>query len=443
MIGQVDKEQTKDRDEASDYSDDFDESEEEVYLDDFEDDSPMGGSLKKPLAVAASPVDTNDADLEYLDDFEEDSDEEEVLDDILASARAAREVEDPVSKPMMLCASVCENPMSKPMMLCASVCEDPVSKPMMFCASVCEDPVSKPMMLCASVRRHVIDALGEKVFEEVCGQLETSSVEKTLAERIQHYVKDIYGEEVWRQIRALAGVENRVFVTHQCYSDDLFLELAEGAAGVIGKEKGLETKDFMKYFGTLFVKFFSNYGYDRIIRVTGRNLTDFLNGIDNIHEHMRFGYPKMQSPSFYCEDETSTGITLHYVSKRQGFKYYVIGQIEQIAQEFFSKEIEISIIGEQATSRGSHVIYRLLFDNQATSPISPGQLSLPCKTLQNTLPLKTFFDVFPFSMVILEDMTMGMAGSCLLTTLGSEVLGQKVTEVFSLRRPKTEFSWEN
>lgn len=54
------------------------------------------------------------------------------------------------------------------------------------------------------------------------------------------------------------------------------------------------------------------YGYDRILRVLGRHLRDFLNGLDNLHEYLRFSYPKLKPPSFFCEDETSEGLTLHY-----------------------------------------------------------------------------------------------------------------------------------
>lgn len=264
-----------------------------------------------------------------------------------------------------------------------------------------------------------------------------------LLESIQHFLREMYGEDTWTKIRTSAGVENHIFITHQRYSDNLFLKLAEGASEVIAKDHGqqLGIRDFMRAFGTFFVKFFSNYGYDQIIRVTGRNFTTFLNSIDTIHEHMRFGYPKMESPSFYCDDETSTGLTLHYVSKRFGFKFYVIGQIEQIAKEFYSIDIHTEIIAEQLTSKRSHIIYRLQFNNEASKPSCPEKI-LGRADNRKQMRLATFFDIFPFSFVISQDMKISMAGSCLTSTLGENVLGKSVHDVFSLRRPKTEFTWE-
>ena len=45
--------------------------------------------------------------------------------------------------------------------------------------------------------------------------------------------------------------------------------------------------ELMELFGTTFVSFVSQYGYDRVMRVLGRNLRDFLNGLDNLHEYLR------------------------------------------------------------------------------------------------------------------------------------------------------------
>lgn len=50
------------------------------------------------------------------------------------------------------------------------------------------------------------------------------------------------------------------------------------------------------------------------MRVLGRTFPQFLNGLDNLHEYLRFSFPKLKPPSFYCEHESRTGLTLHYRS---------------------------------------------------------------------------------------------------------------------------------
>lgn len=37
-----------------------------------------------------------------------------------------------------------------------------------------------------------------------------------------------------------------------------------------------------------------------------------------------------RAPSFFCENETRHGLTLHYRTRRKGFVYYTMGQIRQV-----------------------------------------------------------------------------------------------------------------
>ena len=87
----------------------------------------------------------------------------------------------------------------------------------------------------------------------------------------------------------------------------------------------------MERLGIDFVDFIGQFGYDRILRVLGRHFRDFLNGLDNLHEYMRFSYPKLKPPSFFVENENAQGLTLHYRSRRKGFLYYVKGQLKQVS----------------------------------------------------------------------------------------------------------------
>lgn len=60
-----------------------------------------------------------------------------------------------------------------------------------------------------------------------------------------------------------------------------------------------------------------------VCQVLGRHVRDFVNGLDNLHEYLRFSYPKVQPPTFFCQEESATGVTLHYrcvcVSNKKAF----------------------------------------------------------------------------------------------------------------------------
>lgn len=58
--------------------------------------------------------------------------------------------------------------------------------------------------------------------------------------------------------------------------------------------------------------YFSNFGFEKILRVAGRNFRDFLYSIDQLHDSNRFVFPQMKSPLFFVESEDENGIYLHY-----------------------------------------------------------------------------------------------------------------------------------
>lgn len=76
---------------------------------------------------------------------------------------------------------------------------------------------------------------------------------------------------------------------------------------------------FMNFFGKCFVRFFTNFGYDKMLKATGRYFCDFLQSVDNIHLQMRFTYPKMKSPSMQLTETDENGAVLVYRSSRSGF----------------------------------------------------------------------------------------------------------------------------
>lgn len=55
----------------------------------------------------------------------------------------------------------------------------------------------------------------------------------------------------------------------------------------------------------------------------GRNVHDFINKFDNLHEY--FCFPKLQPPSFCVEEHCETSLMLHYRSTRKGFTLFVKG----------------------------------------------------------------------------------------------------------------------
>ena len=55
---------------------------------------------------------------------------------------------------------------------------------------------------------------------------------------------------------------------------------------------GVKDSEFFEGMGYYFVNFLAQFGYGDVLALLGRELRDFLNGLDNLHEYLKFSYPR-------------------------------------------------------------------------------------------------------------------------------------------------------
>ncbi|XP_031638336.1 soluble guanylate cyclase 88E isoform X2 [Contarinia nasturtii] len=255
-----------------------------------------------------------------------------------------------------------------------------------------------------------------------------------LLENLAEYIKINYGEDKWDEIRRSAGIDAPSFSVHQVYPENLLNKLAKKAQQILN----VPEKEFMDQMGVCFVSFVGQYGYDRVLSVLGRHMRDFLNGLDNLHEYLKFSYPRMKAPSFICENETKQGLTLHYRSKRRGFVYYTMGQIREVARHFYHKEMHIELIREEILFDTVHVTFQLTFDNRAFTLAS---LAMTREEKHLPISASVLFEIFPFCVVFGSDMVVRSIGNSLLVIL-PELVGKKITSCFDLVRPLIAFKFQ-
>ncbi|XP_052799899.1 soluble guanylate cyclase gcy-35-like isoform X2 [Mya arenaria] len=259
-----------------------------------------------------------------------------------------------------------------------------------------------------------------------------------LLESVQFYVIRDCGEHVWKAILEHAGYKNIVFSTHNTYRDEIMTQLAKSCCHVT---KSKDFNQWMTFFGTCFVDFCSGYGYDKLLKVSGRNYRDFLHGIDNIHEVIRFSYPRLQSPAFLVLKEDTNGCALLYQSKRKGFKHYVIGQLQQIAKRFYNVCVDITVMDETIVDNQVNVRFRLEFDNSAYMPkvLSKQNSGLP---QFSSISGDIFLKVFPFCIVFNNQLVIRDVGSSLAALLkGDNLINLCLREKFHIRRPLIPCNW--
>lgn len=68
----------------------------------------------------------------------------------------------------------------------------------------------------------------------------------------------------------------------------------------------LEMKDeeFYEGMGKYFVGLTKNLGFFNLIALLGRELRDFFLNLDNLHDYLKFTFPRLKPPSFFVVEET-------------------------------------------------------------------------------------------------------------------------------------------
>ncbi|CAH1111121.1 unnamed protein product [Psylliodes chrysocephalus] len=206
----------------------------------------------------------------------------------------------------------------------------------------------------------------------------------------------------------------------------------------------------MNFFGRCFVRFFTNLGYDVTIKGTGRYFTDFLESVDNIHTQFRFTYPKMQSPSMYLTDIDANGCVLVYRSGRTGFTQYIMGQLVQIAKDFYNLPLGVKVLEKASSASGARsfviVTFRLNYDNRPYMLHKSRKDSFHTSGLLTPFSSEVLLELFPFCLIIDKKMNIIACGNKFLEIWrGKENFFDKsITNYFRLRRPKgISFTWKN
>ena len=57
---------------------------------------------------------------------------------------------------------------------------------------------------------------------------------------------------------------------------------------------GCKDSEFFEGMGYYFINFLGQFGYGDVLALLGRQLRDFLNGLDNLHEYLKFSYPRYE-----------------------------------------------------------------------------------------------------------------------------------------------------
>merc|ERR1719422_2100366 len=204
---------------------------------------------------------------------------------------------------------------------------------------------------------------------------------------------------------------------------------------------GMGDEEFYEGMGVFFVALAQNLGYGMLLSSLGRCFRDFFVNLDNLHDYLKFTFPRMKAPSFFIAEEAETGMTMEYRSKRRGFQFYVQGQIKELSKNFAVeiKKLEIEMKKQEVIFDTVVTTYELKFENQGYIVKKANEASRK----DTAMPIKAsvIFEMFPFCILYNENMEVTILGGALRLILGKTV-GAGLGQYWELVKPLVEFKWD-
>jgi hypothetical protein len=168
-----------------------------------------------------------------------------------------------------------------------------------------------------------------------------------------------FGTAKWQEICAAAAVEQTSFLSMEGYPDDVTHRLVKAASQVLG----LPPAQIMEAFGEFWVKFTATEGYGELMDMSGDNLPEFLQNLDNMHARVGVSFPQLKPPSFECEETADQELTLEYRSEREGLAPMVIGLVKGLGNRF---DTEVEVTQTQHRAEGAaHDEFSIKYQPQA------------------------------------------------------------------------------
>ncbi|CAK9300335.1 unnamed protein product [Gordionus sp. m RMFG-2023] len=249
---------------------------------------------------------------------------------------------------------------------------------------------------------------------------------------ISHYIIGSLGKEAWNDIKKKVGINYNEFIHKKVYSETLVNRIINATEELYG----IPRKTLMIETGKFFMESLEGQGFSKMLRVLGRNFSDFLNGLDNLHEYVRFSFPRLKAPSFTCEREHESGISIRYRSKRKGYHEYVMGILIKAAKLYYNLDIEIAIHKDSSSKDITDVSYDLKFPNKK---FKIDTINNPKVNLFPLSPAR-FLSLFPFHLVFDKNLIILSAGNA-LKNLMQDIVGQSLDETFSVIKPLIEIDF--
>ena len=151
-----------------------------------------------------------------------------------------------------------------------------------------------------------------------------------------------FGEQKWERIKQASGIDIDFFVSNEPYDDAITYKLALAASN----ELQLPVSKILEVFGNWWVVHTSKEKYGGLMNAGGKTFQEFMLNLPAFHNRIMLIYPKLTPPEFRVNNINENSVNVHYYSKREGLKDFVVGLFHGLA-EIYDIEIEVELLNSR------------------------------------------------------------------------------------------------
>merc|ERR1719410_2266025 len=207
----------------------------------------------------------------------------------------------------------------------------------------------------------------------------------------------------------------------------------------------LKDEEFYEGMGKYFVTLCQECGYQNTLLALGRRIRDFYLNLDNLHDYLKYTFPKLKAPSFFIEYEDEGSLHMQYRTRRKGFHFYVQGQVKELAKMLFQhtkqfeNKLDCKLKKQEIVFDTAVFHYELTFTNNGF--VEHKKAIEERKDTSMPIRAGVFFSMFPFCILFENDMVIKNMGSALRYCIPQSI-GKKLGEFWELIKPLVDFKYE-
>jgi hypothetical protein len=147
---------------------------------------------------------------------------------------------------------------------------------------------------------------------------------------IQCFLRDTYGEKIWREVTIGAGLGFYNFEALLRYDVSQTEAVLSAASRNLSKPRDVLLEDL----GTYLVSNPNVQALRRLLRFGGEGFVDFLHSLDQLHERAKLAVPDLRLPVLQLHDNSASTFSITVEYPQPGFGFVLVGVLRAMADDY-------------------------------------------------------------------------------------------------------------